>query len=133
MDHEPFDRSQFDLWGWPYPDLTFLRRNTILLLGDSVDHNSLPASILSPTAITQVPLLQQVEEIDCIANGNVPKVLVLSGSPTDKVFETFKSMYSSQTGLATDGRSYIFLLLLICDSGLMDQPRQCLAALRRTT
>ncbi|KAA1085463.1 hypothetical protein PGT21_007969 [Puccinia graminis f. sp. tritici] len=38
---EFFDRSGFDLWGRPYPDLTFLRGKTILLLGDSVDRNSL--------------------------------------------------------------------------------------------
>ncbi|WAQ90718.1 hypothetical protein PtA15_13A117 [Puccinia triticina] len=36
-----FDRQAFDLWGRPYPDLAFLRGKTILLLGDSVDRNSL--------------------------------------------------------------------------------------------
>ncbi|PLW12892.1 hypothetical protein PCANC_22516 [Puccinia coronata f. sp. avenae] len=38
---EGFDRSKFDLWGRPYPDLNFLRGKSILVLGDSVDRNSL--------------------------------------------------------------------------------------------
>ncbi|KAA1068209.1 hypothetical protein PGTUg99_027225 [Puccinia graminis f. sp. tritici] len=37
---EFFDRSGFNLWGRPYPELTFLRGKTILLLGNSVDCNS---------------------------------------------------------------------------------------------
>ncbi|KNE98787.1 hypothetical protein PSTG_07975 [Puccinia striiformis f. sp. tritici PST-78] len=35
------DRNRVDKWGRPYPDLTFLRGKTILLIGDSVDRNSL--------------------------------------------------------------------------------------------
>lgn len=38
---KPSDRHSFDLWGRPYPDLSFLKGKTILLLGDSVDRNSL--------------------------------------------------------------------------------------------
>ncbi|KAA1101385.1 hypothetical protein PGT21_018227 [Puccinia graminis f. sp. tritici] len=59
-------------------------------------------------------------ESDAVTNGCVLKALVLSGSPTNKVLETFKSMYNSQTGLAADARSYTLLLLSICDSGMMD-------------
>ncbi|OAV97176.1 hypothetical protein PTTG_02743 [Puccinia triticina 1-1 BBBD Race 1] len=59
-------------------------------------------------------------ESDAVTNGCVLKALVLSGSPTEKVLETFKSMYNSQTGLAADTRSYTLLLLSICDSGMMD-------------
>lgn len=41
-DHQTgFNRQSFDVWGRPYPDLNFLRGKTILILGDSVDRNSL--------------------------------------------------------------------------------------------
>ncbi|KAI7961453.1 hypothetical protein MJO28_001942 [Puccinia striiformis f. sp. tritici] len=59
-------------------------------------------------------------ESDAVTNGCVLKALVLSGSPTDKVLEAFKSMYTGQNRLAADARSYTLLLLSICDSGMMD-------------
>ncbi|PLW42586.1 hypothetical protein PCASD_05268 [Puccinia coronata f. sp. avenae] len=59
-------------------------------------------------------------ESDAVTNGCVLKALVLSGSPTDKILETFKSMYNNQTGLVADARSYTLLLLSICDSGMLD-------------
>lgn len=57
---------------------------------------------------------------DVVTSGCVLKALVLSGSPTDKVLETFKSIYNVQSGLIPDVRSYTLLLLSICDSGMMD-------------